>query len=337
MTTKIRVLLVEPSPLLGIKLAPLFGRKLERVAGPVTAAGMVSAVRDFEPHVVLLRVDGPSSEVSRAIELVMSEYPVPMLLMAMGPGPRQAAMALLSAGALDVMSMPTEFDGAAITSLEKTLVLLSTVKVVKHPRGRKKRTSTRLPSIKPDVPVVAIAASLGGPKALAVVLAGIPHQFGAPICICQHITPGFSDDLARWLAAETGHQVIEATEGAKLEKGFVYVAPSDVHFTVSPSGSARLEQGPAVGGFLPSCDVLLKSVAAGFGSRAIGVVLTGMGRDGARGLKEIRLRGGHTIAQDEASSVVFGMPKEAIALGAAEKVLPLELVAPQIVQWVPNR
>lgn len=337
MTTKIRVLLVEPSPLLGIKLAALFGRKLERVAGPVTAAGMVSAVRDFEPQVVLLRVDGPSSEVSRAIELVMSEYPVPMLLMAMGAGPRQAAMALLSAGALDVMSMPSEFDAQALASLEKTLVLLSTVKVVKHPRGRKKRTSTRLPSIKPDVPVVAIAASLGGPKALAVVLAGIPRQFGAPICICQHITPGFTDDLARWLAAETGHQVIEATEGTKLEKGFVYVAPSEVHFTVSPSGSARLEAGPAVGGFLPSCDVLLKSVAAGFGSRAIGVVLTGMGRDGARGLKEIRLRGGHTVAQDEASSVVFGMPKEAIALGAAEKVLPLELIAPQIVQWVPNR
>lgn len=337
MTTKIRVLVVEPSPLLGLRLGPLFGKKLERVGGPVTAAGLVSSVRDHEPQVVLVRVDGPSSELTRAIELTMAEYPVPMLLVAAGGGPRQAAMALLTAGALDVIQLPPELDGPALTSLEKTLALLSTVKVVKHPRGRKKRTSTRLPAIRPEVPVVAIAASLGGPKALAVVLSGLPRTFTAPICICQHITAGFTDDLARWLSAETGHQVIEAVEGGKLEPGWVYVAPSDVHFTVSPSGSARLEHGPAVGGFLPSCDVLLKSVAASFGTRAIGVVLTGMGRDGAKGLKEIRLRGGHTIAQDEATSVVWGMPKEAIALGAAEVVLPLTAIAGRLLEWVPKR
>ncbi len=337
MTTKIRVLVVEPSPLLGLRLGPLFGKKLERVGGPVTAAGLVSSVRDDEPQVVLVRVDGPSSELTRAIELTMAEYPVPMLLVAAGGGPRQAAMALLAAGALDVIQLPPELDGPALASLEKTLALLSTVKVVKHPRGRKKRTSTRLPAIRPEVPVVAIAASLGGPKALAVVLSGLPKTFAAPICICQHITAGFTDDLARWLSVETGHRVIEAVEGGKLEPGWVYVAPSDVHFTVSPSGSARLEQGPAVGGFLPSCDVLLKSVAASFGTRAIGVVLTGMGRDGAKGLKEIRLRGGHTIAQDETTSVVWGMPKEAIALGAAEVVLPLTAIAARLLEWVPKR
>lgn len=337
MTTKIRVLVVEPSPLLGLRLAPLFGKKLERVGGPVTAAGLVSSVRDHEPHVVLVRVDGPSSELTRAIELTMAEYPVPMLLVAAGGGPRQAAMALLAAGALDVIQLPPELDAPAVASLEKTLTLLSTVKVVKHPRGRKKRTSTRLPAIRPEVPVVAIAASLGGPKALASVLSGLPRTFAAPICICQHITAGFTDDLARWLAAETGHQVSEATEGARLEPGRVYVAPSDVHFTVSPSGSARLEQGTPVGGFLPSCDVLLKSVAASFGTRAIGVVLTGMGRDGAKGLKEIRLRGGRTIAQDEATSVVWGMPKEAIALGAADVVLPLNAIPAQLLEWVAKR
>lgn len=335
--TKIRVLLVEPSPLLGQRLTPLFGRRLERVGGPVTAAGLVSAVRDFEPHVVLVRVDGPSSELSRAVELVMSEFPVPMLLMAMGAGPRQAAMALLAAGALDVVSMPPELDATAISSLEKTVALLSTVQVVKHPRGRKKRASARIPGTRLEEPVVAIASSLGGPRALASVLSGLPRAFRAPICICQHITPGFSDDLARWLAAETGHQVVEAAEGQRLECGKVYIAPSDVHLTVSPSGTTHLEPGPAVGGFLPSCDVLLKSVAASMGARAIGVVLTGMGRDGAKGLKEIRARGGHTIAQDEGSSVVWGMPKEAIALGAAEKVLPLERIAAQLVEWVPAR
>lgn len=284
-----------------------------------------------------MRVDGPSSELSRAVELVMAETPVPMLLLASGQSPRQAAMALLTAGALDVLPMPTEFDAAALASLEKTLTLLATVKVVKHPRGRKKRASARLPSVRFELPVVAIASSLGGPKALSALLSLLPRTFGAPVCVCQHITPGFSDDLARWLAVETGHQVVEATDGARLERGVVYVAPSEVHFTVISSGTVKLERGAPIEGFLPSCNVLLKSVAHAISTRAIGVVLTGMGRDGARGLKEIRLRGGHTIAQDEASSVVWGMPKEAIALGGAELVLPLDRIAGQLVEWVAGR
>jgi len=336
-TTKLAVLLVEPSPVLGARLEGLFGRKLVRVGSSVTAAGMLAAVRDHEPDVVLVRVDGPSSELTRAVELVMSEDPVPMLLLAAPGAPRQAAMALLSAGALEVLPLPSALDERAAASLEKTVALLATVAVVKHPRGRKKRTASRLPAIRPEVPVVAIAASLGGPKALAVVLSGLPRTFGAPICICQHITAGFTDDLARWLAAETGHQVAEAIDGARLEPGRVYVAPSDVHLAVTTSGTARLEQGPAVGGFLPSCDVLLKSAAIAFGPRAVGVVLTGMGRDGARGLKEIRARGGRTLAQDEATSVVWGMPKEAVALGAAQLVLPLPAIAAQLLEWVPSR
>jgi len=336
-TTKIRVLLVEPSPSVGLSLLPSLGKRFERVGGQVSAAGLVTAVRDQEPQVVLVRVDGPSSELTRAVELVMAEFPVPMLLLATGAAGRQAAIALLSAGALDVLTIPAEFDAPALASFEKTLALLSTVKVVKHPRGRKKRTSTRLPSVRADLPVIAIAASLGGPKALAVVLSGLPPGFGAAICICQHITSGFTDDLAHWLAVETEHRVVEAQDGQRLERGTVYIAPSDVHLSVAPGPSAKLERGPPVGGFLPSCDVLLKSAAAACGLNAIGVVLTGMGRDGAKGLKEIRTRGGHTIAQDEATSTVWGMPKEAVALGAAEVVLPLHRIANQLIEWVPKR
>ncbi len=333
---RVKVLVVEPSPLLGPRLEPLFVRRLERVSGPVTAAGMLSAVRSFEPRVVLVRVDGPSSELTRAVEHVMAERPVPMLLLATGAGPRQAAMALLSSGALDVLPLPPEWDVAELAALERTITLLSTISVVKHPRG-KKRPSGRLPTARAEFPVVAIASSLGGPKALGVLLAGLPRTFPAPVCICQHITRGFADDLARWLTFETGQTVREASDGERLEPGLVYVAPSEVHFTVTASATVKLEPGPAVGGFLPSCDVLLKSAAAAFGSRAIGVVLTGMGRDGARGLKEIRARGGHTIAQDEASCVVWGMPKEAIALGGAEKTLPLDAIARQLLDWVPRR
>lgn len=337
MTTKIRLLLVEPSPAVGLTLLPRLSKRFERVGGQVSAAGLVPAVRDHEPHLVLLRVDGPSSELTRAVELVMAEFPVPMLLLATGAAGRQAAMALLSAGALDVFTLPSDFDDTALPTLEKALALLATVKVVKHPRGRKKRPSARLPVMRAELPLVTIAASLGGPKALAVVLSGLPRTFGAAVCICQHITSGFTHDLAHWLAVETGHRVEEAQDGHRLERATFYVAPSNVHLSVTPGPMARLERGAAVGGFLPSCDVLLKSAAAACGSNAIGVVLTGMGRDGAKGLKEIRNRGGHTIAQDEATSTVWGMPREAVALGAAEVVLPLDRIAAQLVEWVPKR
>jgi two-component system chemotaxis response regulator CheB len=233
------------------------------------------------------------------------------------------------------VQLPARLDAAAVQALRKQLVLLAKVSVVKHPRGRRRRTSTRLPAIRPAYPVVAVAASLGGPRALAELLAGLPRGFGAPIVVCQHITPGFAEDLAKWLAAETGLRVHEGTDGQPLVKGEVFIAPAHVHLHVTQGGTLRLDDGPPVGGFKPACDVLLKSVAQAFGPRAIGVVLTGMGRDGAKGLKDIRTRGGHTIAQDEESCVVFGMPKEAIAAGGVEKVLPLAQIAPQLVRWVP--
>ncbi|MFZ5445757.1 MAG: CheB methylesterase domain-containing protein, partial [Myxococcota bacterium] len=191
-----------------------------------------------------------------------------------------------------------------------------------------------LPVVRPAFFVVAVASSLGGPRALAELLRDLPDDFPAPVVLCQHITPGFSDDLARWLEAETGHRVHEATDGQRLVKSECFLAPSHLHMLVQPSGVLRLDDGAPVGGFKPSCDLLLKSVAQSFSSRAVGVVLTGMGRDGAQGLKAIREAGGHTIAQDEATSVVFGMPGAAVALGAAERVLPLDEIGDQLVRWV---
>jgi two-component system, chemotaxis family, protein-glutamate methylesterase/glutaminase len=152
--------------------------------------------------------------------------------------------------------------------------------------------------------------------------------------ICQHITAGFSDDLSRWLRAETGHDVVEAAQAMPLVPGRVFVAGSNAHLIARSDYQLEVDPSAPVGGFRPSCDVLLRSAAASFKDRAIGVVLTGMGRDGARGLKEIRSRGGHTIAQDEGSSVVFGMPGEAIALGAAEKILPLDQIGLQLERWL---
>ncbi len=162
----------------------------------------------------------------------------------------------------------------------------------------------------------------------------IPPGFRAPIAVCQHISDGFTGGLASWLASETSRPVLEAEDGQWLVPGAVFVAPSRAHLLVTSDGKVRLDDGPPLAGFRPSCDALLQSAARAFERQAIGVVLTGMGRDGARGLKEIRDRGGHTIAQHESSCVVYGMPQEAVELGAAEAVLPLEQIAPALIRWV---
>jgi two-component system chemotaxis response regulator CheB len=299
----------------------------------VKPADMVDAVRKLSPSLVIAEVHQAAGELQRALEHLMSELPVPVLLVAKTAGERQAAIALMGQGALDVVQVPQHVTPAFLSALERQAQLLASVRVVKHVKGRRRRSSsTRLP--KPSFPVVAIACSLGGPKALLEVLAGLGPSFAAPVLVCQHISSGFADELARWLAAETGRTVVAGADGDRLIAGKVYIAPSGAHLTVEAPGVLRLEDGAAVGGFKPSCDVMLKSVAAAFGARAVGVVLTGMGRDGARGLKEIRARGGHTVVQDEKSCVVFGMPGEAIAIDAAEVVLPLPQIASQISRWV---
>ncbi len=328
------VLLVDTSGTAGARYGGVFRGELTPAAEPVPPSLALEACRRLDPKLLLVEVVGPAIDVLRLVERVMSDSPRPIVLLVTSPAARQAAFELLDAGALDVVSVPQQLTPEQEATLRKQLVLLSSVSIVRHPRGRKRRTSAGLPLVRPDFFVVAIAASLGGPKALAEVLADLPQDFPAPVVICQHITPGFSDDLARWLAHETGHRVHEATDGQRLVKSEFFVAPSHLHLVVSPGGVVRLDDNPPIGGFKPSCDLLLRSVAQSFSHRAIGVVLTGMGRDGARGLQEIRKAGGHTIAQDKASSVVFGMPGEAVALGAAEQVLPLDAIGAQLVRWV---
>lgn len=312
----------------------VFDRELVAAGLPVTPGLALEAVRRVNPELLLIELEGPSPEVQRLVERVMADLPRPIVLLVASAAGKQAAFGLLAAGALDAVSMPSAHDRAAQVAVRRQLVLLSSIAVVRHPRGRRRRTSTSFAAVKPDYFVVAIAASLGGPKALAEVLEDLPRDFPAPVVICQHITPGFSDDLARWLAAETGHRVQEAADGQRLVKSEFFIAPSHQHLVVNPSGVVRLDDSAPLGGFKPSCDLLLSSVAQSFGKKAVGVVLTGMGRDGARGLETIRQAGGHTIAQDQASSVVFGMPGEAVALGAAELVLPLDDIGAQLQRWV---
>lgn len=302
--------------------------------GPVEVdfSGALTAVRRHFPDVVLL--DLTSREALGAVEEVMAERPVPVLALHPGLLSGQDAFQAVALGALDVVERPLQPGADFWAHVARKLVLLAQVKAVRQVSARPGGRGLREEVPPAPYPLVAIAASLGGPKAVAQLLATIPAGFPAPIAYCQHISEGFTEGLAHWLTHETALRVKEAESNVLMEPGTVYIAPSGSHLLVRPEGRLELDSGPPLRGFRPSCDMLLTSAGEAFGSRCIGVILTGMGRDGARGLKEIRDRGGRTIAQDEATSVVWGMPREAVQLGAAQEVLPLERIGPALLQWV---
>lgn len=327
-----RVQLVEQGGRLSRWIRPLFGGRIAEVAAPADYLFAVEAIGRLRPQLVMLDLESNPLEALAALEALMAQCPTPVLLV-VGEHSRAHAKRAMAAGALDGIELPERPTADFFMALSAQVLLLSKVRVMRHVKGRSRLKGTPALS-KAPFPLVAIAASLGGPRALAQVLADLPKSFAAAVVICQHITAGFADDLSRWLQSEARREVLEVTAAVPLTPGKIFVAGSNAHLVVRPDFTLAVEATAPVGGFRPSCDVLLRSAGASFNERAIGVVLTGMGRDGARGLKEIRARGGHTIAQDEATSVVFGMPGEAIALGAAEITLPLDQIGAQLGRWV---
>jgi two-component system, chemotaxis family, protein-glutamate methylesterase/glutaminase len=207
--------------------------------------------------------------------------------------------------------------------------LMAEVKVVR--RWPARTPTVRVPpSRRPPPRVIAIGASTGGPAVLADLLGAMPSPLGVPVLVVQHISPGFTGAFAEWLASSTKRQVKLAESGELTRSDTVYVAPPGKHMGIAGSGRIMLGARRVPNGFCPSASHLFGSVADAYGSRATGIVLTGMGRDGAEGLGRLRKAGGLTIAQDEASSVVFGMPGAAIESGAAELVLPPDRIASTI-------
>jgi two-component system chemotaxis response regulator CheB len=267
-----------------------------------------------------------------AIEQIMSVFPVPILVLSGHVEHRsQTALHALAAGALDAMPKADfdlgNLDSAAAQGLRRRVKVLSGVTVIRHPRaGLSHRsaptTSTRTAS------VIGICASTGGPQALAALLADIPETFAIPILVVQHISAGFVDGFARWLDTEVPLPVQLARQDVKPGPG-VWIAPEGAHLILTGSGRIDLDTTTVTGLHRPSGDVLLRSLATAAGREAVAVVLTGMGRDGAEGLADVRRAGGLTIAQDEATSAIFGMPQAAAECGS-ELVLPLEGIAPRL-------
>jgi two-component system chemotaxis response regulator CheB len=273
-----------------------------------------------------------------ATEYIMAHCPTPILIVSasVNRGEVFRTYEALAAGAVDVLDKPTgdEPAGAWERKLAATIKLVARIRVITHPRARLRELSeiatprTVTATTNASIELVALGASTGGPGALVEVLHALPAR-RVPILIVLHINQPFGSSFADWLDRQTSHRVRFAVNGEPLDPSHVVLAPPDHHLLVERKRH-RLTRDPERFSCRPSVDVLFESIAAELAGASAAALLTGMGRDGAAGLRAIRDRGGVTIAQDEATCVVFGMPREAIQLGAASRVLPLPEIGPAL-------
>ncbi len=334
-----RVLVVEDSPTVRRHLVEVLqsDSQVEVVGEAVDGGQALELCRRLRPDVVTLDMMMPVMNGVTATEEIMAHCPTPILIVSasVNRGELFNTYDALAAGAVDVFEKPNgeshtdDWKGSFIGAVK----LVARIKVITHPRarlgwmGREEVRGSRPPAISERRRVVAIGASTGGPGAIVEVLRNLPAPFPVPILLVIHISDPFAAAFADWLDHQSPHRAALARAGDPLAAlaGRVVLAPSARHLEVS-GGRIVLSDGPARHSCRPSVDVLFESLARDVGRGTAGCLLTGMGRDGAQGLLQIRQAGGLTIAQDEATSMIYGMPREAALIGAAEVVAPLPAI-----------
>lgn len=333
----IRVLVADDSATVREYLAYLLGEDpaLEVVGTARDGLEAVEQAQRLTPDVIVMDVHMPRMNGFEATRQIMERVPTPIVIVSASISREEVAMTFeaLKAGALTVVDKPGGPDhpkhAESTRRLVETVRLMAEVKVIRRWPRRERPAPPALPSVKPDrkIRLIAVGASTGGPQVVAEILSKLPGDMGAPVLIVQHIAPGFTEGLVEWLGQGTPLAVKLAEAGEPVTAGTVYLARDGFQMGITTDGRIRLTKELAEDGFCPSASYLFQSVAEAYGRSAIGILLTGMGRDGAAGLRKLREAGGMTIAQDEESSVIFGMPGEAIRLGAAEHVLSPEQIS----------
>lgn len=339
----IRVLIIEDSPTMRMLLKTILESDPElQVIG--MAANGEDGVRQalaLKPDIITMDIHLPGMDGFEATRRIMEQRPTPIVIVSSSVDHSEVLVTFnaIQAGALDVLEKPTSTAHPNFVALRERLVttvkLMSEVKVIRRYRSQAAQRSVGAgrPTGRPYA-LLAIGASTGGPAALNTLFKELPAQFPLPVVVVQHMTIGFTAGLAAWLQLESRLPVRIAGEGEPLQPGVIYLAPDDTHIQLVNRGVIGLSKAPPVSHVRPSATVLFESVARVYSAEAIGVLLTGMGDDGARGLKAMRDCGAATIAQDEATSAVYGMPKAAVELAAADQVLPLPQIAAAVLTLV---
>ena len=363
----IRILVVDDSAFMRKVLSDLFRGEsdFEVVDIARNGAEAVDKVVHYSPDVVTMDIEMPVLDGLSALEKIMVVKPTPVIMVSsLTKAGADATIKALSLGAVDFVAKSAgsisriddiarellqkcrEAKGISVTRLRVNS--MPSVQIVKSkPTPVPVQPSPSVPAVRPPVitvkPVdiqkandwiVAIGTSTGGPRALQEVLTRLPGKLPCPVIVVQHMPPGFTKSLADRLNSLSELTVKEAEDNELLVAGTVFVAPGDFHLTIRKEGAGAyvsLNKDPAIGGLRPAVDPMMESVSEVFGAKTVGVILTGMGHDGAKGMQAIKRLRGMTIAEDRSTAIVFGMPKAAIEAGAVDSILPLAQVADGIV------
>lgn len=348
MSAKIRVLIVDDSAVIRKLLEKIFSSSPDiEVVGtasdPYIARDKLVALK---PDVMTLDVEMPRMDGISFLEKVMQHFPTRTIIFSsLAKTGSETYFRALEAGAIEIMEKPS-------IDVSQTLEALSKAIVEKVREVSRARINPVKKVVSPTAPVakvtsmartthqmIAVASSTGGTEALKVFLSGMPADIPGTVVV-QHMPPGFTKSFADNLNKMYPFEVKEAQEGDQVVPGRVLIAPGNYHMEITRSGAyyyVKLHQGPALHSVRPAADYLMKSVAKYVGKNALGVVLTGMGKDGAEGLLEMKNAGAYTVAQNEETCVVYGMPAAAVALGAADKILPLDKIAGDLLKQVSVR
>lgn len=346
----LRVLIVDDSPTARqlLQYTVNAASDMQVVGQAVNGKQAVQLTHELHPDIILMDITMPEMNGLEATREIMSVVPTPIVMVSAGVDNQETNVAFqaIRLGALSVTKKPVapthasyQAQAAALTS---TIRAMASVRVIHH---HKHHTTGLLPQSTPSLHVakeqirpeiVVIAASTGGPAALTEIFKRLPSGFGMPVVVVQHISHEFLPSLVAWMGALTPLKISIANEGERLLPGRIYFAPGVAHLKVTKSKRFEFDR-TTKRLHIPSGDVLLESVAHAYGANAIGIVLTGMGNDGAQGLRALYNRGAYTIVQDESTSVIYGMPCEAVALGAAKSILPVQAIAQALIDFNANK
>lgn len=318
------------------------------VGEATTGRQAIKLAQNLRPDVIVMDVIMPDLTGVEAIQEIMRVHPLPIVAVSAHLGSSETTFALdaIKAGALTAVPKPPGPRSPTyykeVATLVNTVRAMADVEVIHH---RISATPAKVPvqitinsaNLSTPPEIVAIAASTGGPAALSEILQNLPTDFSVPVVIVQHIAADFVPSLVQHLAASTSLPISLAVENDQPMPSHIYLAPGNAHLRLTPSHRFSFDPTLGTAQFMPSANILLQSVARSYGAQAVGIVLTGMGNDGTLGLNLMREAGAFTIAQDELSSVVFGMPKAAIAAGAVRQVLSLSQIAETLIALTTHR